>query len=971
MVQGIRVVEQTVEVLTTDITRPATSGNGDAVPPAGPEQVLAEILADVVRVERVAVDSHFFNDLGADSMVMALFCARVRKRADLPSVSMKDIYRHPTIKSLTAALVDVSDAPVEPAVPAASKDAPPSPSPASTWQYAACGVLQLLIFLGYVSLAAVVTTKGYEWVTQPSGVADLYLRSVLVGGGIFLGVCALPILAKWTLIGRWKPQDIRIWSLAYVRFWLVKSLVRANPLALLAAGSPIYALYLRALGAKVGRGVTIFTPHVPVCTDLLTIGDGTVIRKDSYISCYRARGGLIQTGRVNLGKDVLIGEATVIDIGTAMGDGAQLGHASSLHSGQAVPDGERWHGSPAQRTEVDYRTAAPSACGGARRAFYGSLQLVKMLALYAPLAVGAVDILLSATPGLTAVPAAGSGDFTRAVFYLDALVVSALIFFGAVLLGLIFVCTVPRVLGLVLKPGRTYRLYGFHYSIHRTIVRLTNLKFFTYIFGDSSYIVHFLRCLGYDLSHVEQTGSNFGTVVKHESPYLSSVGRGTMVADGLSIMNADFSSKSFRLSRTSIGPHNFLGNDIAYPSRAKIGDNCLLATKVLVPIDGQVRQGVGLLGSPSFEIPRSVDRDGIFDHLKDESELRRRLRAKNKYNLRTIGLTLFLRWAHVFGLVLLVLATREAYQRFGWVAIATAEVVALLFTTAYFVLVERGIQRFHALRPQFCSIYDSYFWWHERFWKLVIDRAPAHLDRLLVGTPFKNVLSRLLGVRLGKRVFDDGCGITERTLTTIGDDCTLNEGSEVQCHSQEDGTFKADRTTIGTGCTLGVRAFVHYGVTMGDGAELAPDSFLMKGEEVQPHARWGGNPAHELRSFPARPGPQRAPAQPSAQLAASFCSPVSMPAATAERGKHPMTTTLGSLARCRSRLLARGARRRAVHPDPALDAQSAAGFRRAQRCHPRQPRGRDAPAGGRADGGAQRGPARRAREGARRTVRRT
>jgi hypothetical protein len=30
---------------------------------------------------------------------------------------------------------------------------------------------------------------------------------------------------------------------------------------------------------------------------------------------------------------------------------------------------------------------------------------------------------------------------------------------------------------------------------------------------------------------------------------------------------------------------------------------------------------------------------------------------------------------------------------------------------------------------------------------------------------------------------------------------------------------------------------------MGDGAVLAPDSFLMKGEEIAPGGRWGGNPA--------------------------------------------------------------------------------------------------------------------------------
>src|SRR5437660_10159290 len=74
----------------------------------GAERILAEVLADVLRVDRLSVDSHFFDELGADSLVMAHFCARVRKRGDLPSVSMKDVYRHPTIRSLAAALADVA-----------------------------------------------------------------------------------------------------------------------------------------------------------------------------------------------------------------------------------------------------------------------------------------------------------------------------------------------------------------------------------------------------------------------------------------------------------------------------------------------------------------------------------------------------------------------------------------------------------------------------------------------------------------------------------------------------------------------------------------------------------------------------------------------------------------------------------------------------------------------------------------------
>ena len=80
----------------------ATALAGDAPVPL--EGTFAEVLAEVMGVERVSVDSNFFDDLGADSMVMARFCARVRKRPDLPAVSIKDIYQHPTIKSLATAL---------------------------------------------------------------------------------------------------------------------------------------------------------------------------------------------------------------------------------------------------------------------------------------------------------------------------------------------------------------------------------------------------------------------------------------------------------------------------------------------------------------------------------------------------------------------------------------------------------------------------------------------------------------------------------------------------------------------------------------------------------------------------------------------------------------------------------------------------------------------------------------------------
>src|SRR5215472_14075501 len=96
--------------------------------------------------------------------------------------------------------------------------------------------------------------------------------------------------------------------------------------------------------------------------------------------------------------------------------------------------------------------------------------------------------------------------------------------------------------------------------------QLVSMRLFEHLFGDSSYIVHYLQCLGYHLTPVEQTGSNFGSEVKHANPSMSDVGTGTMVADGLFLVNDEVSSSSFRVSRAVIGPSNFVGNDVVYPS---------------------------------------------------------------------------------------------------------------------------------------------------------------------------------------------------------------------------------------------------------------------------------------------------------------------------------------------------------------------------------------------------------------------
>jgi non-ribosomal peptide synthetase-like protein len=845
----------TIDVGTTSATEPGRAG-----PMTTAERVLAEVLAETTGLESIPPEGHLFDDLGLDSLAIAHFCARVRKSGKLPPISVRDCYQHPTVRGLAASLPEGVPVALD-REPADVVSAPRrGAAPASSRAHRICGTIQFLVFLAYASTAGAVFTVGYKWISAGSGLVDLYLRSVAFGAAGFAGLCLLPILAKWALIGRWKREEIPIWSLRYIRFWAVHTLIRLSPVVLL-TGSPLYPLYLRALGAKIGPGVVILSRYPPVCTDLLTIGARTVIRRDSFFTCYRAEAGVIRTGPVTIGEDAFVGQNTVLDIDTSLGDGAQLAHTSALYEGQAVPAGERRLGSPAeQRSETDFQDVEPAPVGTRRRAVYGAMEILTMVAVYLPIALGGTYLLATRVPPFDTLVRSSPSDVLTWGFQRDAMLGALILLVGGIGLGLLVIGTVPRLLNLVLEPDRVYPLYGFHYAVHRAIGRLTNVPFFLQLFGDSSYIVHYLRWVGYDLTEIEQTGSNFGTAVGHENPYLASIGTGTMVADGLWIVNADYSSTSFRLSRVTIGRNNFIGNNIPYPSQARTGDNTLLATKVMVPVDGDVRENVGLLGSPSFEIPRSVERDRRFDDLRSGAERGRRLAAKNRHNIVTIGLFLLTRWIYVLGMTELAFGAAVLYGEFAMAATAGAVVLVLPFTVAFLAVVERAGARFRPLRPLYCSIYQPEFWRHERYWKMAAVRLPRSLD----GTPFKALAWRALGVRMGRRVFDDGAAIVDRSLVTIGDDCVLNAGSVVQPHSQEDSAFKSDRITIGSRVAVGVSGHVHYGVRIGDGASLGPHSFLMKGEEMPPDARWAMNPAVEPRApisagRPAEPEPVAEP----------------------------------------------------------------------------------------------------------------
>ena len=819
--------------------------------PAGElETTIARELAQLLGLEQVSAEDHFFEDLGVDSLLMAEFSAQLRDVLGRESLAMADIYAQPSVRGLAGlvqALPAVMVKDIDPAGPRPA--AATAPHIATRAAYLGCGVAQAVLALAFAYAHGAAWWYGWHWMLEAHGPLQIYTRTVLFTTSYFLAAAALPIVLKWLLVGRWRAQTVPVWSGAYLRFWTVKTLVRSNPLVLF-AGTPLYVLYLRLLGANVAWSAQVGLRQPPVCTDMLHVGEGAVIGALSHVPCYQAVAGRIHIAPVHIGRDCHVGEGSFVDIDTVMADGTRLLHASTVQAGQHLQGSACWHGNPAQPCSDEVapmaehdrqRVRQGQAVTVLRRWAYSASQLAGLwlVALPAPLAL-ALEVLeleggaQAAALGVAALDAGHS---------LSELMAIGLVSYTAwLVLGLAALVLLPRLLALPLRPGRIYPLYGWHFALHRLVRSTSNSRFFNNLFGDSSAIVHYLAALGYRFPGLQQTGSNFGMAQRQDHPGLCVVGSGTMVSDGLTLLNADVGNQGFRLGTTALGADNFCGNGLIYPSGARVGDNCLLATKLLVPTSGPVRTGVGLLGSPAFEIPRSVRRDSRYDHYKQPALLAQRLRLKNRHNGLTMLGSLLSGFARTAVLALLWWCLQPLRALDGPLTLAVFSLLGLACTLVFMVVQDGGCRGWRPLQPQTCSIYEPYFWFHERTWKLGLNSDQPALAAL-AGTPLRGLVWQLLGMRVGRQLFDDGCTVPEKSLVTMGDHCTLGATAMLQSHSLEEGVFKSDHVKLGHACSVGANSFVHYGATLGPGCRVLPDAFVMKGEQLAAASVWAGNPS--------------------------------------------------------------------------------------------------------------------------------
>lgn len=113
-------------------------------------------------------------------------------------------------------------------------------------------------------------------------------------------------------------------------------------------------------------------------------------------------------------------------------------------------------------------------------------------------------------------------------------------------------------------------------------------------------------------------------------------------------------------------------------------------------------------------------------------------------------------------------------------------------------------------------------------------------------TPFNILFYRMMGMKIGSGTTINTTWISDPSLIELGDKVTLGGSVTLIGHYGQGGYLVLSPTRIGHRVTIGLKATIMGGVTIGEGAKVLPNSVVMPKTEIPPGEVWGGVPARKL-----------------------------------------------------------------------------------------------------------------------------
>jgi non-ribosomal peptide synthetase-like protein len=212
---------------------------------------------------------------------------------------------------------------------------------------AAVELCRLVPAMATVALAVLVAAA-LQRLAGAYGFAVAALLTGVVAAGAGMLAAAAATAAKWVILGRISAGDRPLWSSFVWRNELADNFVEVLAAPWFAQqwlGTAPLNLWLRSMGARIGRGVWCETYWLPEI-DLVSLGDGASVNRGCVLQTHLFHDRVMSIDTVVLRNGATLGPHGVVLPAATVGEGATVGPASLVMRGESVPPGTRWFGNP-------------------------------------------------------------------------------------------------------------------------------------------------------------------------------------------------------------------------------------------------------------------------------------------------------------------------------------------------------------------------------------------------------------------------------------------------------------------------------------------------------------------------------------------------------------------------------------------------------------------------------------------------
>lgn len=787
------------------------------------EKIIFGVWEKVFSKSEISVADHFFLDLGGHSLLAAQAANLLRAHKYFQDLSVADIYTHSSIRELA----DHWQAKTTPKQQHPRNDQSKHKSNhihhTTNLRFMLSGVIQAV---GVIPIAGL---YAWEWLGPYFIYAYMVLHHYSIGAALLAALVTyfvtipsamlIGIIVKWTILGRVKPGHYPMWGGYYLRFWFVRTLLRAMPIQQF-VGTPFINLYCRALGMKVGRGVYLGTGNIQTF-DTIQIGHGSSISGDASIDGASFEDGWLKIRTISIGNHCWIGHRSLLGGNNRMEDGSQLDELSALPTDAHIGRGQRYGGSPATHqgpSEASRYAATPTWTPAVSIA-------LSFAVLFVPLMV-----LVAVFPGLMIITYFNHGSRWLNLFWGAPLAACSFV------IGLCILSIAMKWLVLGRLKEGIYPTASSFYVRKWFVDHLLNLSLeVTGTLYATLYLRPFFKMLGAQMGPRAEIST-----VRFLQPDLFSAGNECFLADDVSVGAPKIMNGWIEIRNISVGHRTFVGNSALLTGGTNLGDQVLVGVLSRPPEQNPVPHKTSWIGASGILLPK---RDEPPEFSEQQTYRPTTNLIAQRYAIEFLRVilpsTLFiftsalmlnivrsyygtnLWWLHLFMLPFLYLIA-------GACGLLTVVAIKWLVVGKYRV----------ANHP----LWSNFVWRSELVTGVYENFGVLFFLDLLRGTPFLPWCLRLFGMKIGRRCYFDTTWFTEFDLISIGNDVILNEDANIQTHLFEDRIFKLGSIKIGRRCTVGTMATILYDTEMKAGSKLGDLSLLMKGEILPAHTAWAGSP---------------------------------------------------------------------------------------------------------------------------------